>query len=266
MSRTAADRRTAKTSAMSIGDTSVRTERPTGTPGRGPKNGIPLQRPEPPGEPNCTPQHVLAPRQRRSLQGVECLGRPHSYPPTVGEIGEAVWFASVPSITHHLLCLRGKGYLSPGTGRSRIAVGRPPGHLGIHDELLANVSSREAAYVPLVGRIAAGKPILAQQSIEDVFPLPRQLVGEGNLFLLEVTGDSMINAAIADGDWVVVREQSVAENGEIVAAMVDGDATVKTFKRSDDHVWLIPHNPSYEPIPGDEATIIGKVVALLRRV
>jgi repressor LexA len=148
-------------------------------------------------------------------------------------------------------------------------VVRPPGYLGIvpgADETPVDTGSRDAAHVPLVGRIAAGEPILAQQSIDDIFPLPRQLVGEGKLFLLEVTGDSMINAAIADGDWVVVREQSVAENGEIVAAMIDGDATVKTFKRSDDHVWLIPHNPSYEPIPGDKATIIGKVVAVLRRL
>ena len=129
-----------------------------------------------------------------------------------------------------------------------------------------DIPSQEAAYVPLVGRIAAGGPILAEQAIEDVFPLPRQLVGEGTLFLLKVAGDSMINAAIADGDWVVVREQPVAENGEIVAAMLDGEATVKTFKQSDGHVWLIPHNPAYAPILGDEASILGRVVAVLRRV
>jgi repressor LexA len=126
--------------------------------------------------------------------------------------------------------------------------------------------SREVVFVPLIGRIAAGDPILAQQSMEDIFPLPRQLVGEGTLYLLKVAGDSMINASIADGDWVVVREQSVAENGEIVAAMIDGDATVKTFKRSGNHVWLMPQNPVYKPIPGDEATILGKVVAVIRRV
>ena len=104
--------------------------------------------------------------------------------------------------------------------------------------------------MPLVGRIAAGGPILAEQRVEDVFPLPRQLVGEGTLFLLKVGGDSMINAAIADGDWVVVRQQPVAENGDIVAAMIDGEATVKTFKQSDGHVWLMPHNPAYTPILG----------------
>ena len=112
---------------------------------------------------------------------------------------------------------------------------------------------------------------MAQQRVEDVFPLPKQLVGEGEHFLLKVSGDSMINAAITDGDWVVVRSQPDAENGEIVAAMVEGEgaegeATVKTFKKSDGHVWLIPHNPLYAPILGDEATILGKVVAVLRRV
>jgi repressor LexA len=129
-----------------------------------------------------------------------------------------------------------------------------------------DISSQEAAYVPLVGRIAAGGPILAEEAIEDIFPLPRQLVGGGTLFLLKVVGDSMINAAIADGDWVVVRQQEDAENGDIVAAMIDGEATVKTLKRSDGHVWLMPHNPAYTPILGDEATILGRVVTVLRRL
>lgn len=124
----------------------------------------------------------------------------------------------------------------------------------------------KAAYVPLVGRIAAGGPVLAEQSIEDVFPLPREIVGEGELFLLKVTGDSMIDAAITDGDWVVVRQQPDADNGEIVAAMIDGEATVKTFKRKGGHIWLMPHNEAYEPIPGDDATVLGKVVAVLRRL
>ena len=103
--------------------------------------------------------------------------------------------------------------------------------------------------MPLVGRIAAGIPILAEQQVEDIFPLPRQLVGEGTLFMLKVAGDSMINAAIADGDWVVVRQQEDAENGEIVAAMIDGEATVKTLKQSDGHVWLMPHNPALHADP-----------------
>jgi len=120
--------------------------------------------------------------------------------------------------------------------------------------------------VPVVGRIAAGGPVLAEQVVEEVFPLPRQLVGQGTLFLLRVTGESMIGAAITDGDWVVVRQQSVAENGDIVAAMIEGEATVKTLLRRNDEVWLMPANPAYSPIPGNEATILGRVTAVLRRI
>ena len=129
-----------------------------------------------------------------------------------------------------------------------------------------DVYKRQASYVPVVGRIAAGGPILAEEVVEDVFPLPRQIVGEGQLFLLKVVGDSMVDAAICDGDWVVVRQQPTADNGEIVAAMIDGEATVKTFRRRDGHVLLIPHNPAYTPIDGDAATILGKVTAVLRRI
>ena len=118
----------------------------------------------------------------------------------------------------------------------------------------------------MLGRIAAGGPILAEQAVEDVFPLPRELVGEGEVFMLHVKGDSMIEAAICDGDWVVVRQQPTANNGEIVAAMIDGEATVKTYRRRDGHVWLMPHNEAFDPIPGDDATIMGRVVAVLRRV
>jgi len=118
----------------------------------------------------------------------------------------------------------------------------------------------------LLGRIAAGGPILAEQQVEDVFALPRQLVGEGELFLLEVRGDSMIDAAICDGDYVVVRRQPVAENGDIVAALLGDEATVKTFKRTPGQVWLLPHNPAYEPIDGNDASILGKVVTVLRRL
>jgi len=123
-----------------------------------------------------------------------------------------------------------------------------------------------AAYVPVVGRIAAGTPILADQLVEDVFPLPRQIVGDGELFLLQVKGDSMIDAAITDGDWVVVRREQTADNGTIVAALLDNEATVKTLQRRDGKVWLMPHNPAYSPIDGDDAVILGQVTAVLRRV
>jgi repressor LexA len=120
--------------------------------------------------------------------------------------------------------------------------------------------------VPVVGRIAAGGPILAEQRVEDIFALPRQLVGEGTLFLLEVRGDSMLDAAICDGDYVVVRQQADAEHGEIVAALLDDEATVKTLSKKGGEVLLLPQNPAYEPIDGAAATILGKVVTVLRRV
>lgn len=120
--------------------------------------------------------------------------------------------------------------------------------------------------VPLVGRIAAGTPITAEQHVEDVMRLPERLTGSGNLFMLEVHGDSMIDAAICDGDYVVVREQNEATNGDIVAALLDNEATVKTFRKENGHVWLMPHNPAYSPIDGSHAKIMGKVVTILRKI
>ncbi len=129
-----------------------------------------------------------------------------------------------------------------------------------------SIHASQATMVPVLGRIAAGGPILAEEAVETVFPLPTELVGDGDLFLLHVVGDSMIDAAICDGDWVVVRSQPTANQGEIVAALLDDEATVKTLKRSGGHVWLMPHNPAYAPIPGDDARILGKVVSVLRRL
>ena len=213
----------------------------------------------------------LTPRQRRVLETIRDSVERRGYPPSMREIGEAAGLASPSSVSHQLAALERKGYLRRDPHRPRaievvapdapvVAVNPEPDETGSGDEHPA------PSYVPVVGRIAAGGPILAEQAIEDVFPLPRQLVGEGQLFLLKVVGDSMVDAAICDGDWVVVRQQQVAENGDIVAAMLDGEATVKTFKRRDGHVWLLPHNPAFEPIPGDQATVLGRVTAVLRRV
>jgi repressor LexA len=135
-----------------------------------------------------------------------------------------------------------------------------------YDETGSGDAMPAASYVPMVGRIAAGGPILAEERVETIFPLPQELVGDGTLFMLEVAGDSMVDAAICNGDYVVIRQQPTANNGEIVAAMIDGEATVKTFQRKDGHVWLLPHNDAYEPIDGTHATILGKVTAVLRRV
>ena len=214
----------------------------------------------------------LTPRQQRVLQHIkDCIDQ-RGYPPSMREIGEAVGLTSSSSVSHQLAALERKGYLRRDPNRPRAIEVRVPGaettsfqpeHV---DETGSGDQRPAASYVPLVGRIAAGGPILAEEAVEDVFPMPRQVVGDGTLFLLQVVGDSMVDAAICDGDWVVVRQQPVADNGDIVAAMIDGEATVKTFKRRDGHVWLMPHNPAYEPIPGDEATVLGRVTALLRRV
>ena len=256
------------------------TPRPKGRPGRKPKGSVPVVTLETPDKPD--PDHVLTWRQRKVLQVIRESVQKRGYPPSMREIGEAVGLTSTSSVSYQLSTLQKKGYLHRDVGRPRTVEVRLPGHPAVRPEPSRereeeapadipgiDIPSQEAAMVPWIGRIAAGGPILAEQYVEDVFPLPRQLVGEGTLFLLRVSGDSMINAAIADGDWVVVRQQEDAENGEIVAAMLDGatpEATVKTLKRSDGHVWLIPHNPAYTPILGDEAKILGRVVAVLRRV
>ena len=247
-----------------------------------------------PGEPE--PERALTPRQRDVLRAIEGFRQEHQYGPSVREIGRVIGLG--PSgVQHHLTVLRQKGWLSGATGQARTSVvrapappvievieprqatgavraavsreagqARDPGADARTPGTRATAGTQNAAYVPLVGEIAAGYPKDARQSVEDVFPLPKQLVGEGDLFLLRVVGDSMIDAAIADGDWVVVRDQQVAENGEIVAAMIDGEATVKSYRMSDGHAWLMPHNPAFTPIPGDGARILGKVVSVLRRV
>ena len=209
----------------------------------------------------------LTPRQRRILGFIRgAVGR-NGYPPSVREIGEAVGLVSPSSVAYQLKELERKGHLRRDPNRPRAVDVRPLGdHTGGEDEATIRAARPTPAYVPLVGQIAAGGPILAEQSVEDVFPLPRELVGEGTLFLLQVKGDSMLGAAICDGDWVVVRQQPTANNGEIVAAMIEGEATVKTYRHRDGHVWLMPQNPAFDPIPGDDATIMGRVVTVLRRV
>ncbi len=208
----------------------------------------------------------LTARQRRILEFIKDWVERYGYPPSVREIGEAVGLVSPSSVAYQLKELERKGYLRRDPNRPRAVDVRAPNELVGEDEEAVRSARPAPAYVPVLGRIAAGGPILAEQVVEDVFPLPRQLVGEGQLFLLRVSGDSMIEAAICDGDWVVVRQQPVADNGDIVAAMIEGEATVKTFKRRDGHVWLLPHNPAYDPIDGDQATVLGRVVAVLRRV
>ncbi|HEX4018697.1 MAG TPA: transcriptional repressor LexA [Frankiaceae bacterium] len=205
----------------------------------------------------------LTPRQRKVLEVIREAVDRRGYPPSVREIGESVGLTSSSSVAHQLKTLESKGFLRRDPNRPRAVEVLLP---GIETESGPLTSHPTPAYVPVVGRIAAGGPVLAEQAVEEIFPLPRELVGEGTLFLLRVTGESMINAAICDGDWVVVRQQPVADNGDIVAAMLDNEATVKTYKAKDGHVWLMPANPDYEPIVGDEAVVLGRVVAVLRKI
>jgi repressor LexA len=218
----------------------------------------------------------LTPRQRRVLAVIRDSVESRGYPPSMREIGLSVGLTSSSSVAHQLRVLEGKGYIRRDPNRPRAlevllpdtSVRRAAEETGdvAFDDTGVGDAHPEAVLVPVLGRIAAGGPILAEERIEEIMPLPKSLVGGGTLFLLEVTGDSMIDAAICNGDYVVIRQQPSAENGEVVAAMLDGEATVKTFQRKDGQVWLLPHNPAYEPIDGTHATILGKVTAVLRRM
>ena len=216
----------------------------------------------PDGPPDAT---GLTPRQQRCLNVIRESIEERGYPPSMREIGEKVGLTSSSSVAHQLRTLEHKGYLKRDPNRPRALTVFNPDE-AIIDETGIGDAMPAPAYVPVVGRIAAGSPILAEECIEEIFPLPKSLVGEGTLFMLEVAGDSMIDAAICNGDYVVIRQQPTAENGEIVAALLDGEATVKTFQRKNGKVWLLPHNEQYDPIDGTHATILGKVTAVLRRM
>lgn len=206
----------------------------------------------------------LSDRQLAILDMIRRSVASRGYPPSMREIGDAVGLSSLSSVTHQLNQLELSGYLRRDPNRPRaleVLIDLPRLDDDAPD---TTVPVGDAAMVPLVGRIAAGIPITADQQVEEIFPLPRQLVGKGDLFMLKVVGESMIEAAICDGDWVVVRQQKTAENGDIVAAMLDDEATVKVFRQRDGHTWLLPRNSNFEPILGDYAEILGKVVAVLR--
>lgn len=218
----------------------------------------------------------LTARQLTILETIQRSIADNGYPPSMREIGDTVGLASLSSVTHQLSQLERLGYLRRDPKRPRamevllpltLASGSQASEDGATAEQTLAAQHQiaaDTALVPLVGRIAAGGPILADQVVEDVMPLPRQLVGHGDLFMLRVSGDSMVDAAICDGDWVVVRRQQTAQNGDIVAALLDDEATVKTFRQRDGHTWLLPQNTRYEPILGDHASIMGKVVSVMR--
>jgi repressor LexA len=210
----------------------------------------------------------LTERQRTILEVIRASVTSRGYPPSIREIGDAVGLTSTSSVAHQLRTLERKGYLRRDPNRPRAVDVRGADDAAsiVATDVAGSDALPEPTFVPVLGRIAAGGPILAEEAVEDVFPLPRELVGEGSLFLLKVVGDSMVDAAICDGDWVVVRQQNVADNGDIVAAMIDGEATVKTFKRTRGQVWLMPHNPAFDPIPGNDAAVLGKVVTVIRKI
>ena len=206
-------------------------------------------------------ENGLTPRQRRILEAIKGAMEERGYPPSMREIGEAAGLASPSSVKYQLEALEAKGWIRRDPSRGRALEVLTPG-----DDRFGSVEIERTHNVPLVGRIAAGGPILAEQNVEELFPLPASLVGEGELFMLKVVGDSMIDAAICDGDYVVIRAQKDCNKGEIVAAMIDGEATVKTFTKKDGHIWLLPANSDYEPINGDECEILGIVTAVLRSI
>jgi len=208
-----------------------------------------------------TPEHLdgseLSERQRRILAVIQQSALRHGYSPSTREIGDAIGL-SASSVSRHLRALEDLGYLRRGTATRPVDVRM----------FLRPAPERprtETIGVPLLGDIAAGTPILAEQNSDEVLDLPRELVGKGDLFALRVRGDSMIDAAICDGDLVVVKQQSEAYNGDIVAAMIDDEATVKVYRRRGGHVILEPRNPAYRDIDGDRAVVLGKVVSVMRR-
>lgn len=214
-----------------------------------------------------TAKEDLTDRQRMIMTVINDAIEEHGYPPSIREIGDSVGLQSTSSVAYQLRALEKKGYLIRDAHKPRAVDVRSPSS--------SRQPSRRAqlprgashpAFVPVVGRIAAGGPILAEQEIEAVFPLPEELVGSGETFILKVVGESMRDAGILDGDYVVVRRQQVAENGDIVAAMIDGEATVKTLDKSSGGVWLVPSNEAFRPIPGNYATILGKVIMVFRRI
>ena len=199
----------------------------------------------------------LTTRQELILSVIKEAIATQGYPPSMREIGAAAGLASPASVSYQIDALIEKGFIRKDATKGRAF------EIVEHEDA---IKPEKTVNIPLVGRIAAGGPITAEQHIEEVYPLPESLVGKGELFLLKVVGDSMIDLAICDGDFVVIRSQKSAEKGEIVAAMIDGEATVKTLSKKDGHIWLLPANDNYAPIDGDNAEILGKVTAVLRSV
>lgn len=219
---------------------------------------------------------TLSARQRRILEVISDAVLLRGYPPSIREIGDAAGLQSTSSVAYQLKQLEEKGFLRRDPNKPRAVDVR---HLQQPDEkatpkksagttgVEAPPESSGVTYIPVVGRIAAGAPITAEENVDTYFPMPDDVVGQGDLYMLQVVGQSMKDAGILDGDWVIVRSQSTAEEGDFVAALLEGEeATVKEFHRDHTGVWLLPHNEDFDPINGNEATIMGKVVSVFRKL
>lgn len=212
--------------------------------------------------------NVLSDRQKRILQVIRDAVVLRGYPPSIREIGDAAGLQSTSSVAYQLKELEKKGFLRRDPNKPRAVDLR---HLP--ESMGGTVPTKggseldgacPARMIPVLGQIAAGSPILAEENIEHYYPLPEELLDNGDLFMLQVVGESMRDAGILNGDWVVIRSQHVAEEGEFVAALIDGEATVKEFHKDSSGVWLIPHNDAFSPIQGNDAEIMGKVVSVFR--
>lgn len=206
---------------------------------------------------------TLTERQRQILHVIEKSMQDRGYPPSVREIGEAVGLNSPSTVHNHLASLQKMGFLRRDPTKPRALEVR----FDTNSEVA--MERRPSRHVPLIGEVAAGTGLLAQENVEDLIPLPTDFTGEGELFMLKVRGDSMIDAGILDGDFVVARQQNVAENGDIVVAGIPGDeATIKTFKKSGNTITLIPSNSSMKPMvfSSDEVHVFGKLVTVMRRL
>ncbi|OFP35851.1 transcriptional repressor LexA [Corynebacterium sp. HMSC071B10] len=210
---------------------------------------------------------VLSDRQRRILEVIQDAVVLRGYPPSIREIGDAAGLQSTSSVAYQLKELEKKGFLRRDPNKPRAVDLRHLPNTKQRQKAPAAEAPEDASnarYVPVVGQIAAGSPILAEENVTSYYPLPEELLGDGDLFMLQVVGESMRDAGILPGDWVVVRSQPVAEEGEFVAALLDGEATVKEFHKDSTGVWLLPHNDAYSPIDGTHAEIMGRVVSVFR--
>ena len=213
------------------------------------------------------PKGKLGKRQQAIYDYIRSYSAEHGYPPSVREIGSAVGLASPSTVHMHLKTLEEFGLIKRDSKKPRTIEVMTKDQVFTSEEKLAEVKQDVTSNVitlPLVGRVAAGTPILAEQNVEETLSLPTSIVGDASSFILRVRGESMINAGIFDGDYIVVKEQNEAHDGEIVVALIDDSATVKTFYREKDRIRLQPENDTMEPIYAENPTILGKVTALIR--